>query len=141
MFVYLVQHAEAKSKEEDPARDLSEKGRQDIQRVANTVGKFNLVVNHIFHSGKARASTTAQTLASSLKPPTGVSDTTGLAPLDDPESWVERVATMDEDIMLVGHLPHLCGIHENVNKQLIALLPPTLRKKMLLISRWAAWSV
>jgi len=110
MLVYLVQHAEAKSKEEDPARDLSEKGRQDIQRVANTVGKFNLAVNHIFHSGKARASTTAQTLASSLKPPTGVSDTTGLAPLDDPESWVERVATMDEDIMLVGHLPHLARL-------------------------------
>lgn len=110
MFVYLVQHAEAKSKEEDPARDLSAKGLQEIQRVANTAGKLNLAVNHIFHSGKARAASTAQALASSLKPATGVSATTGLAPLDDPDDWAERLATMDEDMVLVGHLPHLARL-------------------------------
>jgi phosphohistidine phosphatase len=110
MLLYLVQHAEAKSKEEDPARDLTEKGRQDILRVANYVGNLNLAVSHIFHSGKARAASTAQTLASSLKPPKGVSDTTGLAPLDDPQIWAERLATMAEDIVLVGHLPHLARL-------------------------------
>lgn len=110
MLLYLVQHAEAKSKEEDPARDLSEKGRQDILRVANYAGKFNVAVIQIFHSGKARAASTAQTLANSLKPPKGVSDTSGLAPLDDPESWVDRLSKMDEDIILVGHLPHLAKL-------------------------------
>jgi phosphohistidine phosphatase len=110
MLLYLVQHAEAKSKEEDPARDLTEKGRQDILRVANYVENLNLAVSHIFHSGKARAASTAQTLASSLKPPKGVSDTTGLAPLDDPQIWAERLATMAEDIVLVGHLPHLARL-------------------------------
>jgi phosphohistidine phosphatase len=110
MFLYLVQHAEAQSKEEDPARDLTEKGRQDILKVANFVGNLNLAASHIFHSGKARAATTAQTLASSLKPPTGVADTTGLAPLDDPQIWVDRLAKKDEDIMLVGHLPHLARL-------------------------------
>jgi len=34
MFLYLVQHAEAKKEEEDPARGLSEKGLQDIKKMA-----------------------------------------------------------------------------------------------------------
>jgi phosphohistidine phosphatase len=110
MLLYLVQHAEAKSKEEDPARDLTAKGRQDILRVANYAGNLDLAVSHIFHSGKARAASTAHRLASSLKPAKGVADTTGLAPLDDPQSWVDRLATMDENIVLVGHLPHLARL-------------------------------
>lgn len=110
MLLYLVQHAEAKSKEEDPARDLTEKGRRNITRVANYFGKGNLAVSQIFHSGKTRALSTAKILASSLKPPQGVAETPGLAPLDDPETWAGRLSTMDEDILLVGHLPHLARL-------------------------------
>lgn len=110
MFVYLVQHAEAKREEEDPARDLTEKGLQDIKRVGNYLGKFNLTVSQVFHSGKTRALSTAKILATSLKPPKGVSETKGLAPLDDPGSWVGQISKMDEDIVLVGHLPHLARL-------------------------------
>jgi phosphohistidine phosphatase len=110
MLLYLVQHAEAKTKEEDPARDLTEKGRRDITGVANYFGKGNLAVNQILHSGKTRALSTAKILASSLKPPKGVNETTGLAPLDDPETWAGRLSKMDEDILLVGHLPHLARL-------------------------------
>ena len=35
MFLYLVQHADAKKEEEDPSRSLSEKGIQDIARIAS----------------------------------------------------------------------------------------------------------
>jgi phosphohistidine phosphatase len=31
VFIYLVQHAEAKREDEDPSRPLSEKGLQDIK--------------------------------------------------------------------------------------------------------------
>ena len=31
MFLYLVQHAEAKREEDDPARDLTEKGRRTLK--------------------------------------------------------------------------------------------------------------
>ena len=33
-----------------------------------------------------------------------------MAPLDDPEIWAGRIAKMDEDILLVGHLPHLAKL-------------------------------
>ncbi len=107
MFLYLVQHAEAKREAEDPERDLTEKGRQDIESVAHHLKRLKVQVRQIFHSGKTRAQSTANVLARHLKPPAGVSEAPGLAPLDDPEIWAGRIAKMDEDLLLVGHLPHL----------------------------------
>ena len=110
MFLYLVQHAEAKKAEEDPARDLTEKGRIDIENVAHHLKRLNVRVRRILHSGKARAQSTAKVLTTHVKPPAGVSEAPGLAPLDDPEIWARRLATMDEEILLVGHLPHLARL-------------------------------
>jgi phosphohistidine phosphatase len=110
MLIYLVQHAEAKKEEEDPARDLTEKGRRDLARVADQAGRLKLAVSQVFHSGKTRALTTGEILAAALRPAKGISATTGLAPLDDPRIWAERISQMDEDVVLVGHLPHLARL-------------------------------
>ena len=110
MVLYLVQHAEAQKKEADPERDLTEKGRIDIESVAHYVKRLKVEVRQIFHSGKTRARSTANVLAWHLKPPAGVSEAPGLTPLDEPEIWAGRLAQMDEDVMLVGHLPHLARL-------------------------------
>jgi phosphohistidine phosphatase len=110
MLLYLVQHAEAKREEEDPARDLTATGREDITRVARFVGHLPVAVSRILHSGKTRALTTAEILAASLKPPHGLLATDGLAPLDDPGIWADRLANLEEDVVLVGHLPHLARL-------------------------------
>jgi phosphohistidine phosphatase len=110
MFLYLVQHAEAKRAEEDPVRDLTEKGRREIENVAHHLKRLNVQVKQILHSGKTRAQSTANVLARHVKPAAGVSEASGLAPLDDPGIWAGRIAKMDEDILLVGHLPHLAKL-------------------------------
>lgn len=108
MNLYLVQHGEAMSKEEDPSRPLSEKGREDVRRVAAFVAEqMKIQVASILHSGKARAQETAQILAEYLSPPEGIMMTEGLEPLADPSIWAERLSKTEEDAMLVGHLPHL----------------------------------
>ena len=110
MYLYLVQHAEAKREEEDPTRDLTEKGHRDLEDVAHHLKRLQVQVRQIFHSGKTRAQSTAQVLARHLQPPAGVSEAPGLAPLADPEVWAARIAGMDEDLLLVGHLPHLARL-------------------------------
>lgn len=107
MFVYLVQHAAAKAEEDDPKRDLTEVGRMEIENVAHHLKRLNVQVKQIFHSGKTRAKSTAETLAWHLKPPAGVTEAPGLAPLDDPTIWADRIGDLTEDVMVVGHLPHL----------------------------------
>ncbi len=111
MNLYLVQHAEPKREEEDPKRPLSEKGLADIRKVAGFISKHaNVRVGGIMHSGKTRAKETAMVLAEHLKPPNGVTQAEGLKPLDAISIWIERLWGMKEDVMLVGHLPHLAKI-------------------------------
>ena len=59
MRLYLVQHGEAKSKTEDPQRPLTERGREDVARVAAFAASAGLQVGQIRHSGKRRAEETA----------------------------------------------------------------------------------
>ncbi len=110
MLLYLVQHAEAKSKEEDPSRCLSEKGIHDIGKTTAFLVKLDIKVSQIFHSGKRRALQTAQVLADYLNIERGISETDGLAPMDDAGIWYKRISDMNEDVILVGHLPHLAKL-------------------------------
>jgi phosphohistidine phosphatase len=107
MLLYLVRHAEDTGEEDDAAGDLTAKGRLDIEDVAHLMKRLKVQVRQIFHTGEIRTHSTAKVLASHLQPSAGVSAAPGLAPLDDPEVWKSRIAQMDEDILLVGHLPHL----------------------------------
>ena len=107
MNLYLVQHAEALSKDLDPQRPLSPKGLADIQKVAEYAAKnCKIIAEQVLHSGKLRAQQTAETLASNLNLSTPV-ETDGLAPLDDPEIWATRLSARSDSIMLIGHLPHM----------------------------------
>lgn len=110
MLLYLIQHAEAKREEEDPSRGLTDKGFQDIKNIASYAEKLNINIKQVFHSGKKRALQTAEVLAVHLKPAKAISETDGLAPMDDPQIWAERISKMEEDTMLVGHLPHLARL-------------------------------
>jgi phosphohistidine phosphatase len=107
MRLYLVQHGEAVPESEDPRRPLTEAGRRDAERVARlVVGRTGVRVGRIVHSGKLRAAQTAQVWAS-LLPGVPVEERDGLAPQDDPRVWADRVRAAEEDLLVVGHLPHL----------------------------------
>jgi phosphohistidine phosphatase len=107
MKLCIVQHAEAKPAEVDPGRGLTPRGVADARKMATHLHKIHLEIKHIYHSGKARAHETAAILAEQLKPVKGVTKAEGLGPQDDVEIWIERLKLLDEDVMLVGHLPHL----------------------------------
>lgn len=108
MKLYLVQHGEAKPKEEDPDRPLTDAGRGDVEAVAAFLAtQPELRLARILHSGKTRARQTAELLGARLSVREGVQEADGLDPLADPATWGARLADLEEDLMLVGHLPHL----------------------------------
>src|SRR5690242_2765111 len=107
MFLYLVQHGEAAADEVDPARPLTEKGRNDVRRVARFVAGAHVHAEQILHSGKLRALQAAEILGRMLHPPAGIEETDGLAPLDDPLIFAQRLQGIAADTMVTGHLPHL----------------------------------
>ena len=110
MFVYLVRHGEAKRAEEDPERGLTEKGFLDVGAVAGHIARICKEPVRIYHSGKTRTRQTASIISDALKAPGGVAGADALLPHDDPAIWCERLSALGEDVMLVGHLPHLAGL-------------------------------
>jgi phosphohistidine phosphatase len=109
MRLFLVQHGEAKSEEDDPERPLTDRGAADVGDVARSGSvEGHVGVGRIFHSGKTRARQTAEIWGEVLGVP--VEEAAGLAPRDDPATWAGRLAGIDEDLMLVGHLPHLARL-------------------------------
>lgn len=105
--VYLVRHGEAKSKDEDPERPLTEHGRGAVERMAIWSAAAGFQVDRMLHSGKLRAEQTAELLAGYLRPAPRVQSASGLGPNDDVQPVAESLQQQDGSIMLVGHLPFL----------------------------------
>jgi phosphohistidine phosphatase len=108
MHLYLVQHGEAWSKEHDSERSLSEGGTEAVNDVNNFLEEnCRIEVDTIHHSGKMRALETADILAKSVAAANGMKESEGLAPMDDPSIWANKLKGMHQNVMLVGHLSHL----------------------------------
>jgi len=107
MKLYLVQHGDAVPKEVDPSRPLSDKGRKDVERVAEFLKSIELKTSIIQHSGKTRAAQTAEIINSKITSINGVIQKGGLAPNDPVIPLKDELMKEKKDIMIVGHLPFL----------------------------------
>jgi phosphohistidine phosphatase len=107
MRLYLVRHGEARPKSEDPARSLTDRGREDVARVAAFARRAGAEVTQIRHSGKRRAQETAAILAEHLQPAAGDVAVQGLAPLDGVVPLAELLSRESRPLMFVGHLPFM----------------------------------
>ena len=107
MNLFLVQHGQAKSEAEDPARSLSDAGAEAGEKVAKWLGGLEVKVTEIRHSGKKRAEQTASIFAKHLLPLQGVGAASGLNPMDDVRPLKDELREHRGSLMIVGHLPFL----------------------------------
>ncbi len=110
MKIYLVQHGEAVAKEVDSERPLSDRGRQDVERLARFLAGRGVHVSRVWHSGKTRARQTAELLAAAVAPGAKAEARAGLAPNDPTQAFAETLADWHEDAMVVGHLPFMARL-------------------------------
>ncbi len=108
MKLYLVRHGEAKPKDVDPERPLTERGRRAIARIADFLRAADAVsVAEIQHSGKLRARQTAELIAARLDLSAPINSVSNLDPLAAVSELAETLGNATANLMLVGHLPHL----------------------------------
>jgi len=118
MDVYLIQHGQALSAEQDPQRPLSEEGRAATASVADYLAALGTrlitpSIRQVRHSGKLRAQQTAEIYARALCPDVVPEAVEGMNPKDDPRTLYEELTARrerDEALLLVGHLPHLARL-------------------------------
>jgi phosphohistidine phosphatase len=109
MRLYLVQHGEALSKDVDPGRALSDKGRAAVARLAAFL-EGQLQVSAVVHSGKTRARQTAELLAAALAPGLPVEAVSGIKPNDAVEPFMQQITEAGKDTLVVGHLPFMAKL-------------------------------
>ena len=105
MRLYIVQHGDSVAKEIDPNRPLSDRGRADIQRLAEWLSSTNVKIAQILHSGKTRAIETAEILRPLLKSPSQIYEGQGLAPNDSPEAFLHQLRGSEKDTLVACHMP------------------------------------
>jgi phosphohistidine phosphatase len=106
MRLYLVQHGQAKSEQQDPTRPLDRTGRQQAAKTAEFLRKRKLPRVEIWHSDKARARQTAQVLADALNVRKFL-ERDDLAPDAKLGPVRKAIKKAKDDVMIVGHLPYL----------------------------------
>ena len=107
MFLYVMRHGEAKTKDEDPERGLTERGREEVSSISAVLSRTGARIDEIWHSGKRRAEQTAGILAERLSGEARVVTRNGLNPNDSPGFLVEELEHRSGNLAIVGHLPQL----------------------------------
>jgi phosphohistidine phosphatase len=111
MLLFLVRHGEAvRADTADSYRALTPEGAAEVEEMASHLEAIRVSTDIIFHSTKARAKQTAGIFARYLNPAKGMTESPDLGPMTDPMLWAERLNTMDEKVMIVGHLPYMSRI-------------------------------
>ncbi len=107
MKLYLVQHGEACTKEVDPARPLTDRGEDDVDRLAAFLRQAGIQVGRVIHSGKLRAAQTAERLAKAIAPRVQPEQRGLMDPDDDPKAFDWQTDNRGGDTLIVGHLPFM----------------------------------
>jgi phosphohistidine phosphatase len=107
MFLLLAHHADAVAASVDPMRPLSPLGREQAAHVAGRVGARGVRPSAVWHSGKLRARQTGEILWAATNPMAAFTAVRHLQPDDDPAWMRDAVAGEADDLMIVGHYPHL----------------------------------
>jgi phosphohistidine phosphatase len=131
MKLYLVQHGEAYTKEIDPERPLSERGRDDINRLAIFLERAEIHVDRVIHSGKLRAKQTADRLVTAIAPDVEPESSGIINPNDNPKAFDWQSESWSKDTLVVGHLPFMAKlvshlVIEDENKLITAYQPGTI---------------
>jgi phosphohistidine phosphatase len=105
LYLYVLQHGEAVPKEIQPDRPLSEQGIRDVRILARHMQNMGVQLQNVFHSGKLRAQQSARLITETISPEIQPVQTEGLNPNDDPSVIIGDFEQMNENILIVSHMP------------------------------------
>jgi len=108
MRLFLLRHAEAAPGVPDAGRVLTDRGKDQVARMARRVD-WSCVegVKSIEHSGLVRARQTAELLAAGVPLRQPLAIRAAIRPTDDPRLFAMELAASRDDRLVVGHNPHL----------------------------------
>ena len=111
MQICLIRHAHAVEGEDDAARPLSKRGREQIRMMGRFLRETGaLTAREFWHSPLVRARDTAVLLAKRLKVRAKLIQVAGLLYSDNPAVMAKRLGKIRRPVAMVGHEPHLSAL-------------------------------
>lgn len=108
MVIYLIRHAHALAGEDDAARPLSKRGREQIRQMGRFLRKNGMLdTREFWHSPLMRSRDTAKLLVQRMKHPARLVGVGGLLHSDPPSVMARHLAQIQRPVAVVGHEPHL----------------------------------
>ena len=113
MEIYLMQHGDYVSKEQDPEESLSPEGKDKMNKIAQALTRIDIKIDQIITSPKKRARETAEIVATSVgSSPEKIVETPLVKALTPPQETIEYLGQFAhlKSLLIVGHLPSLARI-------------------------------
>ena len=108
MKVYLVHHVDALSAEQDPQRHISQKGKEQADRLGTRLKALGVAPARILHSDKQWTIDTADRIAAKLGASAKTARTAYPINTGDPVApFMAEIAKGGGDIMMCGHVDYL----------------------------------
>lgn len=107
MKLYLMQHGDALPEEVNRERPLSDRGRDDVARMARFLSIVGCRASRVHHSGKTRAWQSAEIMAEHMAPGVTPQAMPGISPNDPVAPVAQQLQGFSEDTLIVGHQPFM----------------------------------
>ena len=102
-----MRHGEASSPQKDPERGLTDKGKLNVELVAQHLQSQGVLFSRILHSKKKRAIETAEIMGKIIAPHALLTQHNKITPNDDPHNIFSEINAWDEDTLITSHLPFI----------------------------------
>jgi len=102
-----MRHGEALSPQKDPERGLTDKGKLNVELVAQHLQSQGVLFSQILHSKKKRARETAEIMGKIISPQVVLTQHDKITPNDDPHNIFSEINTWEEDTLITSHLPFI----------------------------------
>lgn len=107
MKLCLIRHGNAKDHNVDALRQLSDQGKREAKNAGDYCRSVSFKPQKIFHSELVRAKETASLVLGQLGTQLSLVEDKDLLPNSPISTWYNNLLYMEEDIMLVGHMPYM----------------------------------
>ena len=110
MKLYLMRHGEAEGIYDGDEPGLTSRGEAEVNRIGEALSSMDIQLDHIYQSGKLRAGQTAEIVKSKLGVDVPISKKEGLKPNDPVSIFAGELKDMNENSLIVGHLPFMAKL-------------------------------
>jgi len=117
MRIFLVRHGDYVHEEIDASQPLSDQGKEEIRAISCYLNERGLSAAELWSSPKTRAIQSATIIQEQVCPSCAIRQREDLMPNADPCSAAAEIGSLDNDLVVVSHLPFIPSLVQYLTRR------------------------